>query len=157
MTPRDTVIPMANSASKNPPSASPEVLAFIDAVTPAVRQRDARTLLEMFARITGQPAELHGTIVGFGTYHYRYPSGREGDAAGAAFAPRKSAMVVYLSDGIVTYADELAKLGPHTSSVGCLYLKDLSKIDLTLLESIVGRSYAALTAGTYGSRARDGR
>ncbi|MBD2760672.1 DUF1801 domain-containing protein [Yimella sp. cx-573] len=133
-----------------------EVDEFISAVTPAVRQRDARTLLDMMTRITGEQPRLWGTIVGFGSYHYKYDSGREGDSAAAAFAPRKAATSVYLNDGINRHEDALARLGPHRAGVGCLYLKNLDDVDLAVLEQIVTHSYATLTAGTAGSRARDG-
>ncbi len=133
-----------------------EVDEFLEGVTPAVRQRDARTLLELMHRVTGEePALQHPGIVGFGRYHYEYASGRSGDAAAAGFAPRKTATVVYLSDGTAAHADALSRLGPHTSGIGCLYLKNLDEIDLTVLEEIVRSSYATLTAGTFGTRARD--
>ena len=92
------------------------------------------------------------TIVGFGTYHYRYPSGREGDMAAAGFSPRKAATTIYLPEGVDAHADLLAPLGPHTLGKGCLYLKDLDAVDLAALEEIVRRSYATVTAGTFGSR-----
>lgn len=133
-----------------------DVRAFLDRVTPATRKRDAEVLLHLMGDITGERPALHGTIVGFGTYHYKYASGREGDADAAAFAPRKGAMVVYLMDGIASHASDLERLGPHTSGVGCLYLKDLDSVDLGVLERILRRSYATLTSGTYGSRAGEG-
>lgn len=133
-----------------------EVATFLERVTPQRRRRDAQTLLDLMMRATGEPPRLWGSIVGFGSYHYRYPSGREGDSAAAGFAPRKAAAVVYLVDGIGRYADRLAVLGPHSTGVGCLYLKDLDAVDLAVLEGIVRDSYAELTAGTYGLRARDG-
>lgn len=132
-----------------------EVAALVKAVTPAKRRRDAHTLLELFGRATGLEPTLWATIVGYGSYHYRYDSGREGDAPAAGFAPRKSATVIYLGDGTATHADELARLGPHTTGVGCLYLKDLEAVDLDVLERIVGTSYSALTAGTWTARAHD--
>ena len=135
---------------------SPELRTFLDAVEPAKRRRDSETLLALFHEITGQPPVLQGTVVAFGSYHYRYASGREGDAAAAGFAPRKAAMSVYLMDGIGAHSADLAQLGPHTSGVGCLYLKDLEQIDLAVLERIVRASYETLTSGTYGQRARDG-
>ena len=95
-------------------------------------------------------------MVGFGSYHYRYDSGREGDAAAAGFAPRKTATTVYLMDGVAAHTSDLAQLGPHTSGVGCLYLKDVEQIDLSVLERIVRASYRTLTSGSYGLRARDG-
>ena len=133
-----------------------DVRAFLDKVTPATRKRDAEVLLELMGNITGEPPELHGTMVGFGTYHYEYDSGREGDAAAASFAPRKAAMTVYLMDGVAAHASDLDRLGPHTSGVGCLYIKDLERVDLGVLERVVRRSYATLTSGTFGSRAREG-
>ncbi|WP_370619872.1 DUF1801 domain-containing protein [Mumia sp. Pv 4-285] len=125
-------------------------------VTPAKRQRDAATMLAMMSRITGEDPTMWHTIVGFGSYHYRYESGREGDAPAAGFAPRKAATTIYLPDGIGTYEAELARLGPHTTGVGCLYVKDLEDVDLAVLEKIVAASYARVTTGTFGQRARDG-
>lgn len=132
------------------------VQRFLDAVTPARRARDAAVLVRLMREVTGKQPELHGTIVGFGWYHYRYASGREGDGPAASFAPRRAATTVYLMDGVDSYAAELAQLGPHTTGVGCVYLKDLEQVDLDVLRRIVASSYATLTAGTYGLRARDG-
>jgi hypothetical protein len=134
-----------------------EVRAFLASVTPERRRRDAETLLDLMERATGEQPRLHGTIVGFGQYHYRYASGREGDAAAAAFAPRKAATTVYLMDGVSAHATDLAGLGPHTTGVGCVYLKNLDDIDLTVLERIVTTSYRTLTAGTYALHAREGQ
>ena len=133
-----------------------EVAAYIERVAPAKRRRDARTMAALMARVTGQAPHLWGSIIGFGSYHYRYASGREGDAPAASFAPRKAALSVYVMDGVDAYADLLAGLGPHRTGVACLYLTDLEQNDLRALEEIVARSYATLTAGTYGRRARDG-
>ena len=133
------------------------VLTFLDRVTHPVRRRDAETLLALMERATGEPARMWGSsIVGFGAYHYTYASGREGDAAAAGFSPRKAASTVYLADGIGPHSQLLAKLGPHTTGVGCLYLKDLEQIDLGVLERVVRDSYATVTAGVFGQRAREG-
>ncbi len=134
---------------------TPDVEAHLEAITPAVRRRDAESLLALMQRTTGQEPRLWGSVVGFGSYHYRYPSGREGDGPAAAFAARRAASVVYLVDGVGAHADLLERLGPHTTGVGCLYLKDLTQVDLDVLEAIVARSYVSLTAGTYRNRARD--
>jgi hypothetical protein len=124
----------------------PEVRTLIDSVENPVRRRDAETLVELMSRVTGQPARVaYRGIVGFGTYHYRYDSGREGDSAAAAFAPRKPATTIYLNDGIGAHADELERLGPHTTGVGCLYVKDLEQVDLDVLERVVRSSYETLT------------
>jgi hypothetical protein len=123
-----------------------DVAAFVAAVPDDVRRRDARTLLELMRHATGQPAVMWGaSIVGFGTYHYVYASGREGDAAALGFSPRKASTTVYLADGFDAYADELARLGPHSLGKSCLYLKDLSTVDLGVLEEMVRRSYAETT------------
>lgn len=132
-----------------------DVEALISGVSSATRQRDARILVELMARATGEQPRLWGSIVGFGDYHYKYASGHEGDTCAAGFAPRKAASTIYLNDGINQYADQLAKLGPHRTGVGCLYLTDLTKVDLDVLEGIISASYARLTAGTYRQRARD--
>ncbi len=131
---------------------------YLAKVTPPIRRRDAETLLELMGHLTGEPARTWGSlIIGFGHYHYKYASGREGDGPAASFSPRKAAMTIYLLDGAGAYADQLSRLGPHTTSVGCLYIKDLSKVDLGVLEEIVAESYRTLTAGVFGNRAADHR
>jgi hypothetical protein len=131
---------------------------YLDRVESPTRRRDAETLLELMGRVTGEPARMWGSsIVGFGQYHYHYQSGRQGDGPAASFSPRKAAMTIYLPDGTGAYADPLSRLGPHTTSVGCLYIKDLSQVDLGVLEKIVGESYRTLTSGTFTNRAADHR
>jgi hypothetical protein len=139
-----------------PTQVPTEVRDFVAAVEHAVRRRDAETMLELMVRATGEAPVLRGTIVEFGRYHYEYASGRSGDAAAAGFAPRTARTVVYLMDGLEAHAADLERLGPHEGSVGCLYLKDLEQVDLSVLEKIVADSYRTLTAGTYGLRAREG-
>jgi hypothetical protein len=135
---------------------SDPVRAYLDGVTPEKRRRDAEKLLELMSRVTGEPPQLWGSIIGFGQYHYKYASGREGDVAAAGFAPRKAATTVYLVDGIAGYEEQLKQLGPHTTGVGCLYIKDLDKVDLSVLEDIVAGSYRTVTKDTYKLRAREG-
>ena len=107
-------------------------------------------------RVTREEPEFRGKVAGFGTYHYRYASGREGDTSAAAFAARNDATVVYLNDGVGAHAEALGRLGPHRTGVGCLYIKDLATIDLAVLESIIGTSYAKLTRETFTNRAGEG-
>ena len=135
---------------------SEPIRTYLDGVTPEKRRRDAEKLLELMARVTGEPPQLWGSIIGFGQYHYKYQSGREGDVAAASFAPRKAATTIYLVDGVGRYEQQLEQLGPHTTGVGCLYIKDLDKIDLSVLENIVAESYRTLTRDTYTLRAREG-
>jgi hypothetical protein len=133
-----------------------DVQAYVDAIVSPTRRRDAETMLELMARASGEPATMWGSIVGFGEYHYRYDSGREGDCQAVGFASRKAATVVYLMDGVGAHAEALQRLGPHTTGVGCLYLKDVGAVDLEVLHDIVATSFRTLTRGTYTKRARDG-
>jgi Domain of unknown function (DU1801) len=135
---------------------NPALRAYLGGVTSPGRRRDAEVLIELMRRATNEDPQLWGSIVGFGNYHYKYASGRQGDAPAAGFAARKAATVIYVADGVGAHAGLLAELGPHTTGVGCIYVKDLAAVDLGVLESIVARSYAALTSGTYTKRAREG-
>jgi hypothetical protein len=136
--------------------SSPEVGKYIDGVRSETRRRDAATLLELMGRVTGKQATMWGSsIVAFGTYHYRYESGREGDAPAAGFAPRRAATTIYLPEGTAAHEELLGRLGEHTTGVGCLYIKNLDRVDLEVLERIIESSYRTVTAGTFGQRARD--
>jgi hypothetical protein len=121
------------------------------------KRSDVKTLHALITKTLPafEPA-IYGSMIGYGKYHYRYESGREGDTAAAAFAPRKAATTVYLMDGVAAHASDLERLGPHTTGKGCLYLKDLSDVDIEVLEHILTSSYRTLTRGTHGLRARDG-
>jgi hypothetical protein len=132
------------------------VQKFLDGIDHSKRRRDAGTMLQMMGRVTGEKARMWGTVIGFGQYHYKYKSGREGDSGAAGFSPRKTATTVYLPDGVGAHTELLDQLGPHTTGVGCVYIKDLEEVDLKVLEAIVARSYATVTAGTYTARAREG-
>ena len=116
--------------------------AFLDAIADEQRRRDAHLLAQVMHEVTGQPPVMWGTsIVGFGSRHYRYASGREGDVAAVAFSPRKAETVLYLSGGLSGYEDLLDRLGPHRAGQGCLYLKHVDRADAVALREIVARSY----------------
>ena len=117
---------------------NPSVGTYLERITPEKRQRDAERLLELMTRVTGETPRLWGSVIGFGQYHYKYASGREGDAPAAGFAPRKSATSSILPTASGDTRSSSGELGPHTTGVGCLYIKDLDKIDISVLESIVG-------------------
>lgn len=124
-----------------------DVGEFIASVQPPARQVEANTLLALMFAATGQPPVMWGpSIIGFGSYHYRYDSGREGDAAAAGFSPRKAQSTIYLADGFDAHKDLLARLGPHTLGKSCLYLKKLDQVDLKVLQELVSRSYRTVTA-----------
>jgi len=135
---------------------SPEVEKYVEGIASETRRRDAATLLELMGHVTGTQATMWGrSIIAFGTYHYRYESGREGDAPAAGFAPRKAATTIYLPEGTAAHEELLGRLGEHTTGVGCLYIKNLDRVDLEVLECVIESSYRTVTAGTFGQRARD--
>ena len=104
--------------------------------------KDAETLIKMMQRISGHEPKLYGIATfGFDTYHYKYDSGREGNGHVLGFYPRKGKITVYLMDGTARYAELLAKLGKHTITGYCVYIKQLSDIDLSVLEQILQQSY----------------
>jgi hypothetical protein len=119
------------------PSVS-DYLATLDEQTAT----DSETLIAMMRRVSGREPQLWnvGTI-GFGTYHYRYDSGREGDGHTIGFYPRRGKITVYLMDGTARHAERLARLGAHSETGYRIYLKRLSDVDVAVLEQIVGDSY----------------
>ena len=123
------------------------VAAFIGKLMEPTRRMDAKILVEMMQRATGENPKMWGpSIVGFGSYHYKYESGREGDMPLIAFSPRKAATVLYNMTGFSDSAALLAKLGKHTTGKGCLYIKKLADVDQKVLEAMVAKSIAAMRA-----------
>ena len=96
----------------------------------------------MMQQITGEPPAIWGTsIVGFGTYHYRYASSHQGDSALAGFSPRSQRLVIYLIGGFENrHQSVLARLGPHKTGKGCLYIKSLDDVDHDALRELIDRS-----------------
>ena len=134
------------SQNKTIPSDVP-VLDYIESLDNQTRKDDARLLLEAMADWTGMQPRLWGaSIVGFGEYHYTYESGREGDHMLTGFAPRKSAMTIYIMPGFKPYGEQLAWLGPHKHSSSCLYITRLTRVDLSVLEEIVRDSVERMKA-----------
>lgn len=117
---------------------------FVASVEPQSKREDARVLLELFEQVTGEPPQMWGpSIIGFGSYHYIYDSGREGDHLRSGFSPRKAKHSLYLMG---RYCDEaagrkvdglLAKMGKHKSGASCVYVNKLADIDLSVLEEII--------------------
>lgn len=125
------------------------VPAFLDAVADPRRREDALQLCELMTEETGEAPAMWGTaIVGFGAYTYRYATGREGDWPAVGFSPRKQALTLYLSQEFDGYAELLARLGPHSTSRACLYLKRLSDVDVDVLRQLVRDSFTHLNGGT---------
>ena len=120
------------------------VPAFLDACADEARRTDAKTLAKLMQRVTGnKPAMWGSSIIGFGSYHYAYESGREGDMPVVGFSPRKAANVLYGTIGFDGAEALLAKLGKHTTGKGCLYIKKLEDVDMKVLETLVEKAVAA--------------
>jgi hypothetical protein len=119
------------------------VESHIAAVANEEQRNDAKTLVAIMRKVTKQEPRMWGpSIVGFGSYHYKYASGHEGDSALAAFAVRGREIVVYIAVGFDGRDDLLAKLGKHKTGKVCVYIRRLANVDLKVLETLVARSVA---------------
>lgn len=126
-----------------------DVGAYLTAIEPAERRADCAALIEIMSRVTGEPPRLWGSMVGFGTYHYRYDSGHEGDSFLAGFAARKAAIVIYVPGRLLpaeaARAEALVgRLGKHTAGKGCLYVKRLRDVNAAVLEEVIALAAQAL-------------
>jgi hypothetical protein len=143
---------MADNKTK---ATQKSVLAFIDGVEPDTKRADALKLVDLMQEATGEPPRLWGpSIVGFGSHHYVYESGREGDIPLVAFSPRKPAIVLYGLTGFDGADSLLKKLGKHNRGKGCVYVKKLDDLDLKTLQRLLTKSIAA-TQATSGCVACD--
>jgi hypothetical protein len=123
------------------------VAAFINALTDPARRADAKALVKLLQSVAGEKPKMWGpSIIGFGSYHYRYESGREGDMPLLGFSPRKPATVLYNMIGFSASAELLAKLGKHTAGKGCLYIKKLADVDQKVLQALAVKSVAGMRA-----------
>ena len=119
------------------------VTDFLASVEPERRRRDALVIRDMMARITGCPPRMWGSsIVGYGSYHYKYESGREGDWFLTGFSPRKQSLTLYIMSGFSRYDALMKKLGKHTTGKSCLYIKKLEDVDLDVLRELIEGSVA---------------
>jgi hypothetical protein len=118
-------------------------LAFINSVDDEEKRKDAKVLLQMFKKITGQKPKMWGTsIIGYDMYHYKSErSAQEGDWPLVGFSPRKQNLTLYIMLGLADNAPLLKKLGKHKTSKGCLYIKRLSDVDQTVLAKLIEKSY----------------
>ena len=136
---------MAARQSKNKTTAtSADPIAFIDKVKNDVKRKDSHELVAMMQDIRGDPPTMWGpSIVGFGSYHYRYASGHEGEICIAGFSSRSNALVVYLGPALQN-KQLVAKLGKHKHGVGCLYIKKLDDVDRGVLRKLIEHSIAEI-------------
>ena len=118
---------------------------YLDAIENEDRRKDCEILSELMQKTTGFPPVMWGTsIVGFGSYHYRYDSGHEGDACLVGFSSRKGDISVYVMAGMEGQAELMEKLGKHKAGKGCLYLKRTADVDLKVLAAMVKNAAAEL-------------
>jgi hypothetical protein len=117
------------------------VTEFLESVEDKTKREDSFKLVELMQEITGEEPKMWGpTMVGFGTYHYKYESGREGDAMRVGFSPRKANLVLYIIAGFAEEQGLLNKLGKHSTGKSCLYIKKLADVDMAVLREMVERS-----------------
>lgn len=117
------------------------VISFIESIESDKKKSDAYKLLEIFTETSGYPAKMWGeSIIGFGSYHYKYPTGHEGDAALVGFSPRKAKISLYFATGDEQRKALLSELGKHTSGAACVYIHKLDDIDVDVLKKLILQS-----------------
>jgi hypothetical protein len=137
-------MPEKSSSENKTKPTKVSVMAFINAVEDPTRRADAKALVNLMKDATGEKPAMWGpSIVGFGSYHYKYETGREGDMPLVGFSPRKPATVLY---GLRRAEDLLPKLGKHTTGKGCVYIKKLADVDAAVLKKMIVESVAAAKA-----------
>ncbi len=120
---------------------------YLAGVTSDRRRRDATTVLEMMRRLTGEEPKMWGSsLVGFGSYRYRYKSGKEGEWFLTGLSPRKQALTIYIMPGFSEFDRLMQRLGKFTTGRSCLYIKKLEDIDTGVLETLIERSVAMMKA-----------
>lgn len=131
---------MANAKNKTVPNSA-SVADFVAAVEHPRRRADAEALMKLMEELSGEsPRMWGGSIIGFGEYHYRYESGREGDMPRVGFSPRKSNLSLYIMSGFEDYGELLSQLGKHKVGKSCLYINKLADVDLEVLSQLVTAS-----------------
>ena len=122
---------------------------FMAGVENKRRREDGLVLLEMMRDVTGLEPEMWGpSIIGFGSYHYRYESGREGDMPLIGFSPRKQSLSLYIMSGFGEYEELLGRLGKHKTGASCLYINKLADVDMAVLKEMVTRSVEHMRVGS---------
>lgn len=127
------------------------VAAFLNGIEDKQRRADCKAVAKMMRDASGCKAEMWGPgMVGYGSYHFKYASGREGDWFAAGFAPRKTALTLYIMPGFSKYEKLLAKLGKHKTGKSCLYINSLNDVDTAVLRELIEQSVAHMNK-KYGS------
>ena len=128
---------MAKSENKTKPTKV-SVRGFVDEIENETRRKDAKALLKVFKEVTGLTPQMWGpSIVGYGRYHYKYESGREGEFMMTGFSARKANLVLYIMPGYLDLSDQLKRLGKHKLGKSCLYINKLADVDVDVLKEII--------------------
>lgn len=129
---------MAEPKTKETSASVPE---FIDKIADPQRRKDCRAVADIMRDVTGEEPKMWGSsIVGFGSYHYKYASGREGDWMITGFSPRKGDLTLYIMGGFDSFSDLMKDLGKYKTGKSCLYIKKLADIDAAVLRKLVKKS-----------------
>jgi len=121
------------------------VIEFIEGVDHPKKRDDAYKLLDLFTETSGFEAKMWGpSIIGFGSYHYKYPTGHEGDAPLVGFSPRKAKISLYFATGDTEREQLLKKFGKHTSGKACVYINKIDDIDVNILKDLIRQSITFL-------------
>lgn len=125
-------------ANNNTMPTKISVREFVDAIDNETRRKDAKALLKVFKEVTGMSPQMWGaTIIGYGRYHYKYDSGREGESLMTGFSPRKANIVLYITPGYADIDSYLQRLGKHKVGKSCLYINKLGDVDIELMKEII--------------------
>jgi hypothetical protein len=123
------------------------VIDFLNGVENEKKRQDSFKILALMQEVTGEKPQMWGeSIVGFGSYHYRYASGREGEWFLTGFSPRKQALTLYIMSGFSEYDDLLSKLGKFKTGKACLYIKKIEDVDIDILKELVRKSAERMAA-----------
>lgn len=132
---------MAKSNNKTVPTKL-SVSDYLNAIEEPQRKKDCKRIHDLMKEITNRKPKMWGTsIVGFGTYHYKYESGREGNMLMTGFSNRKQSITLYILGGLKKRAEQLEKLGPHKTGKSCLYIKKLSDVDIDVLTEMIKEDF----------------
>lgn len=145
MTTADKLRAMSKSENKTLETEA-SVEAFLETIEDKAKKDDAKRIVAMMHDISGKPAKMWGnSIVGFGNYHYKYASGREGDFMKIGFSPRKQNLTLYIMPGFDRYDALMKKLGKYKTGKSCLYINRLEDVDWSVLRELSQRSYQYMT------------
>jgi hypothetical protein len=130
-----------SSENKTIPTTT-DVVDFLSTLDDEQQRRDSETLVALMERISSKPPVMWGpSIIGFGSYHYKYDSGREGDMPVIGFSPRKGKFALYITDDAEKYRDEFEELGKYKTSKGCIYINKLADVDVDKLKVLITKAY----------------